>query len=132
LDVVSPFLGAGAVRPPFTIGLDYGPNPVRAVVVDCSDGRALGTAVFDYPSGTEGVLLDPRDPHLARQNPADYFVGLTTSVRGALAQADTQPGFARARVIGIGVDTTGSTPLPVAAGNRPLALDPRWRDSLAA
>src|SRR5436309_12637222 len=41
-------------------------------------------------------------------------------------------GFARARVIGIGVDTTGSTPLPVDAGNRPLALDPRWRDSLAA
>ena len=120
------------MRPAFTIGLDYGTNSVRAVVVDCSDGRALGTAVVDYPSGTEGVLLDPRDPHLARQNPADYFVGLTTSVRGALAQADTQPGFARSRVIGIGVDTTGSTPLPVDAGNRPLALDPRWRDSLAA
>src|SRR5439155_440177 len=94
--------------------------------------RALGTAVVDYPSGTEGVLLDPRDPHLARQNPADYLVGLTASVRGALAQADTQAGFARHRVIGIGVDTTGSTPLPVDAGNRPLALDPRWRASPAA
>jgi len=100
--------------------------------VDCSDGRTLGTAVFDYPSGTEGILLDPRDPHLARQNPADYLVGLTTSVRGALTQADAQPGFSRERVIGIGVDTTGSTPLPVDAGNRPLALDPRWRDALAA
>src|SRR5439155_1069620 len=121
--------GQGAA---FTIGVDYGTNSVRAVVVDCADGRALGTAVCDYPSGTEGVLLDPRDPHLARQNPADYLVGLTASVRGALAQADTQAGFARHRVIGIGVDTTGSTPLPVDAGNRPLALDPRWRDSLAA
>ncbi len=121
--------GQGAA---FTIGVDYGTNSVRAVVVDCADGRALGTAVCDYPSGTEGVLLDPRDPHLARQNPADYLVGLTTSVRGALAQADTETGFSRDRIIGIGVDTTGSTPLPLDGGNRPLALDPRWRDSPAA
>ena len=68
---------------PFAIGIDFGTSSVRAVVVDCADGRTLGTAVFDYPSGTEGVLLDPRDPHLARQNPADYLAGLETSVRGA-------------------------------------------------
>jgi len=72
---------------PFTIGIDFGTSSVRAVVVDCADGRTLGTAVFDYPSGTEGVLLDPRDPHLARQNPADYLAGLEASVRGALAAA---------------------------------------------
>jgi L-ribulokinase len=120
------------VQPAFTIGIDYGTNSVRAVVVDCSDGRTLGTGVFDYPSGTEGVLLDPRDPHLARQNPADYMAGLKASVCGALAEADRQPVFSREGVIGIGVETTGSTPLPVDAGNRPLALDARWRDSLAA
>ena len=77
----------------YTIGIDYGTNSVRALVVDCDDGRELGTAVFDYPSGDHGILLDPRDPHLARQNPADYVVGLETSVQGALAAAaKNEPG----------------------------------------
>jgi L-ribulokinase len=120
--------GGGA----FTIGIDYGTNSVRAVVVDCADGRTLGTAVFPYPSGEDGVIVDPRDPHLARQNPADYLEGLRVAVPGALAEADRVPGFARAQVVGIGVETTGSTPLPVDSGNRPLALDPRWRESPAA
>jgi len=120
------------MRPAFTIGVDFGTNSVRALVVDCVDGRSVGTRVFDYPSGTQGVLLDARDPHLARQNPADYLVGLETSIQGALDEADADPSFARDRVIGIGVDTTGSTPLPVDARNRPLAMHPRWRDHLAA
>src|SRR3990172_8086382 len=58
---------------PFTIGVDYGTSAVRAVVTDCADGGLVGTSVFAYPSGTEGVLLDPDDPHLARQHPADYL-----------------------------------------------------------
>jgi L-ribulokinase len=132
---------APRVPPACTIGVDFGTNSARAVVVDCADGHTLGTAVFAYPSGTEGVLLDPRDPHLARQNPADYLKALEASVCDALAAADAERGrggsggsggFARDRVIGIGVDTTGSTPVPVDARNRPLALDPRWQGNLAA
>jgi L-ribulokinase len=120
------------VAPAYTIGIDFGTGSVRAVVVDCADGRMVGTSVFDYPSGTDGVLLDAQDPHLARQNPADYLEGLKASVRGALAEAASAAGFSADRVIGIGSDTTGSTPLPVDARNRPLALDPRWRDHPAA
>jgi L-ribulokinase len=116
----------------FTIGIDYGTNSARAVVVDCADGGIRGVHVFDYPAGEDGVLLDARDPHLARQNPADYIDALKVSVPGALAAADRTPGFSREQVIGIGVDTTGSTPLPVDAGNRPLAVDPRWRANFAA
>jgi L-ribulokinase len=116
----------------YAIGIDYGTNSARAVVVDCADGSILGTSVFAYPSGTEGVLLDPRNPHLARQNPADYVQALETAVPAALAEAGKTQGFSRDRVIGIGVDTTGSTPLPVDSRNRPLALDPKWRSSLAA
>jgi len=116
----------------FTIGIDYGTSSVRAVVVDTANGREIGAAVFDYPSGDQGILLDPRDPHLARQNPADYTAALEPSVREALAQADGHEGFSRDAVIGLGVDTTGSTPIPVDAGNRPLALDPRWKNDLAA
>ena len=118
--------------PTFTIGIDYGTNSVRAVVVDTADGRVVGTKVFDYPSGEQGVLLDPKQPHLARQNPADYVDGLRDSVTGALAEADRERGFSRERIIGIGVDTTGSTPLPIDAHARPLALDPRFKNDLAA
>jgi L-ribulokinase len=119
-------------QPSYTIGLDYGSNSVRAVVVDLEDGRIIGTRVFEYPSGERGIIVDPRDPHLARQNPADYVAGLREATVGALAQADAHPGFSRDRVIGIGVDTTGSTPMPVDARARPLALDPAWKDNPAA
>ena len=116
----------------FSIGLDYGTSSVRAVVVDCADGRSVGAHVFDYPSGEQGVLVDPKDPHLARQSPNDYVLGVSASVKGALAQAAGETGFEPARVVGIGVDTTGSTPIPVDAQNRPLALDPKWKSHLAA
>ena len=118
--------------PAFTIGVDFGTNSVRAVVVDTANGRTLGTSVFNYPSGHQGILLDARDPHFARQNPNDYLEGLWASVNGALAEADKDPGFSRDRVIGLGTDTTGSTPMPVDANARPLALDPKWKDNPAA
>src|SRR5688500_8314872 len=116
----------------FTIGIDYGTNSVRAVVVDTADGRVIGASVFDYPSGDHGVLLHPKDPHLARQNPADYIAGLRASVTGALTEARATRGFSADGVIGIGVDTTGSTPLPVDERARPLAMDPAWSANLGA
>ena len=117
---------------PFTLGLDYGTNSVRALIVRCSDGAEFGSCVVDYASGRQGILLDPRNHHLARQHPGDYLVGLERSVRGALAAARKRRGFDPADVVGIGVDTTGSSPLPVDRNNRPLALDRRWRKNLAA
>ncbi len=114
------------------LGIDYGTNSVRALVVDCATGEELGAAVFNYPSGTQGVLLDKNDHHLARQNPADYLIGLEAAVRGALEQAAKKPGFSPGTVIGIGVDTTGSSPIPVDAANTPLAHDPKWSGNLAA
>src|SRR5471032_612061 len=114
------------------LGLDYGTNSVRALVVDCATGEELGTAVFNYPSGHQGVLLDKSDHNLARQNPADYLDGLEKSVLASLQQAAKKPGFSLNNVIGIGVDTTGSSPLPVDASNVPLALNPKWSKNLAA
>jgi len=116
----------------FTIGVDFGTNSARAIVVSCADGSTVGTGVSDYHSGDHGVLTHPSDPHLARQNPADYIGSLGHSIITALAQASTAPGFSRDRVAGIGVDTTGSTPLPIDAKARPLAIDPRWEGDLAA
>jgi L-ribulokinase len=116
----------------YTLGIDYGTNSVRALVVRCADGAELGSAVCPYPSGAQGVLLDPRDHLLARQHPGDYLHGLERSVRGALAAARKSRGFDARRVIGLGVDTTGSSPLPVDAGNVPLALNPKWKKNLHA
>jgi len=116
----------------FTLGIDFGTNSVRAVVVDCANGREIGSRVIDYPSGKRGVLLDPRDPNLARQHPGDYFYGLQESVRGALEAASAVVGFRRDAVIGIGVDTTGSSPLPVDGQNRPIGMEPKLKDNLAA
>ncbi len=113
---------------PYTIGLDYGTNSVRALLVDVRDGGEIATSVFDYPSGNAGVLEDPRDPNLARQNPGDYIEGAYTTIRGVLDQSKIDP----AEVIGIGVDTTGSSPIPVDASNVPLALLPDFKDDLAA
>jgi L-ribulokinase len=116
----------------FTIGLDYGTNSVRALVVDARNGAELGSCVVNYPSGQQGVLLDPRDHHLARQHPGDYLLGLEKSVRGAVRAARKARGFDPKRVVGIGVDSTGSSPLPVDRLNRPLGTQGRFRKSLAA
>jgi L-ribulokinase len=116
----------------YTLGIDYGTNSVRAIVVDCATGREVGSGVVDYPSGQHGILLDPRDHNLARQSPTDYLLGLENAVRGALAQAASNVAFSTAEVIGIGVDTTGSSPIPVDEGNVPLALHEKWKNNLAA
>ena len=117
----------------YALGLDFGTNSVRSLLVDLEDGREVGSVVFDYPSGELGILLDEKDPHLARQNPQDYLDGLEAVVRGALDQARASvPGFDPAQIAGIGVDTTGSTPIPVDASGTPLGLKPEFRDSMAA
>ncbi len=116
----------------FSLGIDYGSNSVRALVVRCSDGKELGTCVVGYASGKEGILLDGRDHHLARQHPGDYLTALEKCVRGALAKAAKANGFRADRIIGIGVDTTGSSPIPVDAGNRALGTVAKWRKNLNA
>jgi L-ribulokinase len=116
----------------FTIGIDYGTNSVRALVVRCADGKELGSSVVNYPSGEQGILLDRRDHNLARQHPGDYVVGLEQSVKGALRAAKKVKGFDPKRVIGLGVDSTGSSPIPVDAKNVPLALHKKWAKNLEA
>ncbi len=119
-------------EPAFAIGVDYGTNSVRALVVDIADGREVATHVYNYPSGEAGILLDAKDPHTARQNPADYIEGFYAAVGCAVRAAATDPGFRPERVVGIGVDTTGSTPIPVDRQGRPLAMLPEFADDLAA
>jgi L-ribulokinase len=116
----------------FTLGIDFGTNSARALVVRCSDGAEVGSFVAHYSSGEQGVLIDPRDPHLARQHPGDYLGTMEDCVLGALASAAKSKGFNASKIIGIGVDTTGSSPIPVDKFNVPLAMRPKWRRNLAA
>jgi L-ribulokinase len=116
----------------YALGFDYGTQSVRALVVDAQTGEEWGTGVFEYPSGQDGLLLDENDPHLARQHPKDYLDGLRESARAALADAERHEEFDRRRVVGIGVDTTGSTPIPVDEEGEPLAMKASFADDLNA
>ena len=70
----------------YTIGLDYGTNSVRALIVNVANGAEVAAAVWGYSHGTAGVILS-RDPNLARQHPADYVKGAEITIKQALVAA---------------------------------------------
>jgi len=107
----------------YTIGLDYGTNSVRCLIVNVTNGDEPGTAVYEYPTGEAGIILDAADHNLARQNPSDYLKGIEAAVKAAIARAKkTDKSFDATKIIGIGIDTTGSTPMPVDKNGTPLAM----------
>lgn len=112
--------------PKLSLGLDYGTNSCRALLVNVENGDELASSVFNYPSGEAGILLDRRDPNLARQNPQDYLDGFYATVKEVLQGVDAND------VIGLGIDTTGSSPMPVDKDGVALALKPEFKDNLAA
>ncbi|MBN1437208.1 MAG: ribulokinase [Sedimentisphaerales bacterium] len=117
----------------YTIGLDYGSNSVRCIVVNVADGTELATEVFNYPTGDMGIMLDGSDHNVARQNPQDYIDGLEATVKNTIAAAKkADSNFDASQIIGIGVDTTGSTPIPVDEQGRPLGLQDAFKDNLNA
>ena len=114
----------------YSIGVDYGTNSVRAVVFALEDGAEIASGVFAYPTGVDGVIVSASDPQLARQNPADYIEGFFTSVSEALKKASkADRKFKPENVAGIGVDTTGSTPIPVGKDGMPLSFDRKFKDN---
>lgn len=112
----------------YTIGLDYGTNSVRALIVDVANGNELGTAVHEYETGEAGIILDSADHNLARQNPADYLRGTEAVIKAAVTEAgNADKDFDAGQVIGIGIDTTGSTPIPVDKNGTPLSMLAKFR-----
>ncbi|HEY4329037.1 MAG TPA: ribulokinase [Phycisphaerae bacterium] len=116
---------------PYTIGLDYGTGSVRAVLVNTANGNEVAASVFEYPHGVAGVVIDKKDPNLARQHPADYAAGAMATVK-AVMRAGAKKKIKPQQVVGIGVDTTGSTPIPVDAAGVPLGLTKRFKNNPAA
>src|SRR5262249_54924481 len=119
-------LGRG-VMPRCALGLDFGTESVRALIVDVANGAELGTAVSAYAHGViESTLPDRSEPlphDWALQDPADYWIGIERAVPEAARQA----GIAAIDIIGIGIDFTSCTLLPVTAKGVPLCFEERWR-----
>jgi len=116
----------------FALGLDFGTASARALIVDIADGAEIASATFDFPTGDGGVITDAKDPNLARQNPADYIKAFEKTITAALEQAGRVKGFSPDRIVGIGTDGTGSTPIPVDAKARPLALQKEFKKNVNA
>ena len=117
----------------YAIGLDFGTNSCRSLIVDISNGNELSTHVFNYPSGESGVILDSHDPNLARQNPADYLQGIEVTIKEAITKAKaSDKNFSSDNIIGIGVDTTGSSPMPVDTEGTPLCFLDKFKNNSSA
>lgn len=108
----------------YVIGLDYGTDSVRALVVD-QNGAEIATAVHYYSRWKKGLYCDPAISQF-RQHPLDYLEGLEKALKAALKKAG--PAVAQ-NVVGISVDTTGSTPVAVDAAGTPLALLPEFSEN---
>lgn len=109
----------------YVIGIDFGTDSVRALVVNADTGEQVATAVREYPRWKQGKYCDASVSQF-RQHPLDYLESLESAVRNALDQA---PQEVRQSVRGISVDTTGSTPVAVDRKGTPLALLPEFAEN---
>ena len=109
----------------YVIGVDYGSDSARAIVVDARTGEELAQSTAGYPRWLAGKYQDA-GRRMFRQHPLDYLEALTLSVRGALDQLD---GDVRDNIAAISIDATGSTPCPVDRGGTPLALLPEFAEN---
>lgn len=107
------------------IGLDYGTDSVRAVLVDSQNGKEMADSVFYYPRWKQGLFNDPGKSQF-RQHPMDYLEGLEHTIAEVMAKG---PENAASQVVAISVDTTGSTPVAVNQEGTPLALQPEFAEN---
>lgn len=109
----------------YTIGVDFGTDSVRALVVNNQTGENIGTAVHYYERWKQGLFCNPSISQF-RQHPFDYIEGLEASVTGALDNVSEE---IKQNIVGISIDTTGSTPVAVDENGTPLALLPDFADN---
>ncbi len=115
----------------FSLGLDFGTSAARAVLLNLLTGEMMASGSSAYEGGDNGIFTDAKQPLLARQSPTAYMNALERATKMAVAQF-VEKKLDVAKIIGIGVDSTGSTPIPVKQDLRPLEALPEFKDNLNA
>jgi L-ribulokinase len=109
----------------YTLGVDYGTDSVRTVLVNASNGKEISHSVFYYPRWKLGKYCDPASNRF-RQHPLDYLEGIEKTITEAISKA---PKGIAENIVAISVDTTGSTPVAVDKNGTPLALLPEFAEN---
>ena len=109
----------------YVIGVDYGTDSVRSVIVNAFDGQEVSSSIFEYPRWKDGLFCDPKNNQF-RQHPLDYIEGFEKSIKGALSSVSKD---IRASVKGISIDTTGSTPVALDKEGLPLSLSDDFKNN---
>ena len=109
----------------YVIGVDFGTDSVRTIIVNAANGEEVSSAVFYYPRWKKGLYCDPSH-NCFRQHPLDYVEGIEYTIKDCLQKAGAT---VTANIKGISVDTTGSTPIAVDASGTPLALLPEFAEN---
>ncbi len=109
----------------FVIGVDYGTDSVRSIIVNASNGQEIASSVFIYPRWRDQLYCIAAENQF-RQHPLDYIEGLESTINGCLSAAGAT---VRKSIKAISIDTTGSTPVAVDQSGSPLALSPAFREN---
>ena len=109
----------------YVIGVDYGTDSVRSVIIDAKSGEEKAASVFYYPRWKKGLYCNA-SLNQFRQHPLDYVEGLETTIKDCLQKAGKD---VAKNIKAISVDTTGSTPVAVDKTGTPLALLPAFKEN---
>lgn len=109
----------------YVIGLDFGTDSVRALLVDAGSGKELNSAVSNYPRWKKGAYCDPATSRF-RQHPLDYLESMEAAITALIDKTDPE---IAANIKGLSIDTTGSTPVAVDEQGTPLALLPEFAEN---
>lgn len=109
----------------YVIGIDYGTDSVRSIIVDTANGEQISGAAHYYMRWKQGRYCDAAKNQF-RQHPLDYIEGLQITIKEALSKA---PKGIADKIKGISIDTTGSTPVAVDKEGAPLSMRPEFKDN---
>jgi len=109
----------------FVIGIDYGTDSVRSVIINAFTGEEVASSVFLYPRWKDGLYCDAGKQQF-RQHPLDYIEGLEQTIKHCLKKAGKS---VTENIKAMSVDTTGSTPVATDETGTPLALFPEFESN---
>tara|TARA_B100001248_G_scaffold195032_1_gene149835 strand:+ start:853 stop:2517 length:1665 start_codon:yes stop_codon:yes gene_type:complete len=119
------------LNPKYTLGLDFGTSSARGCILNIDTGEVVSFHVNDYSGGDCGIYSDHNNPLVARQSPKDYLETLEKVIKNTLKHfqnLNKNP----SNIVGIGIDSTGSTPIPVDQNLNPLMFQNKFKNNLNA